>query len=80
MVKKYSLTFMGVHSFLAETEIYPGESHWDLCFLYSARLGKNLGRSSLFSELDFLDARTLRSRDIGRDQETILEVLGLIRK
>jgi len=80
-VSRVKPSFLGVQSHLSVDPNDPEAAHWDICFVYGARLGvKQLARPEWFSELVFQKPATLKSEDFTRGHGDILLELGVVKQ
>ena len=53
---------------------YPGNEHWDLAFAYEVKTAEKPSKRPHWKELAFLDAKGLRRRDFGWNNDLVREV------
>lgn len=75
-LRRYSSKLNSIQSSVGRTKRYPGRPHWDICFVYEARLSEQLKRPKWFSDLRYVNPRDLSPSDFGRDHEGVLQELG----
>jgi hypothetical protein len=66
-----------VHSYLAPSDWYPGEAHWDLAFAYDVRAELPARRPHHWLELGWVDPKGLRAADFGWNADFVRD-LGLV--
>lgn len=72
--------FLMVQSHLRPSSLWKGESiyrtgrnHWDICFVYEVRAAAPARKPAWWSELRFIDKRTLRQLKLGRGHRDVLQ-------
>ncbi|MBI2184047.1 MAG: NUDIX hydrolase [Thaumarchaeota archaeon] len=75
-IKAYELRRTLVKSFAAESSIYRGETHWDICFIYEASVSGEPKPQPWFSEIRFIPVSEAQKLDFGRSHGEILAALG----
>ncbi len=63
-----------VLSYAEPSDWYPGNKHWDLAFAYEVTTAQSPSRRPHWKELAFLDAKELRKRDFGWNDDFVREV------
>jgi len=64
-----------VFSYAEPSDWYPGSKHWDLAFAYEVTTAQAPSKRPHWKELAFLDAKELRKRDFGWNNDFVLEVV-----
>lgn len=75
-VKNYEIRGRLVKSFAAPSSTYPGETHWDICFIYDASVNEEIKAKPWFPELRFVSMSEALQLDFGRSHNEILASLG----
>ena len=77
--KKTKLTLLQVQSHVSDPSD-PEAAHWDICFVHGGTFKGSLKESEWFSELKFVNTRSLTSDDFARGHGDVLKKLGVIKK
>ncbi|MCL4344428.1 MAG: NUDIX hydrolase [Nitrososphaerota archaeon] len=67
---------MKLYSFYAPSRRYPGEYHWDYCFLYKVITGEEPVGEEWIDELKYLKPSALKENDFGSAQGGLLEIVS----
>jgi ADP-ribose pyrophosphatase YjhB (NUDIX family) len=78
--KKTKLRLLQVQSHLSQDPNDPEAAHWDICFVHGGALKRSLERPEWFSELKFINARSLTNDDFTRGHGDVLKKLGVIKR
>jgi len=78
-IKSFSASTPKIMSYTSPSDWYPGNSHWDLAFVYRVRTSESPDKKRLpwWRELDFLPAHELKQRNFGWNED-MMKDLGLI--
>lgn len=79
-VRRWSVARSSVHAFYDPSSLFPGEKHYDLCFVYDVKLSKAPAVPPWFSRLEFLDPRALRSDEFGSSMGDLAKALKLAKR
>ncbi|MFQ6011605.1 MAG: NUDIX hydrolase [Nitrososphaerales archaeon] len=60
-------TYHSTQSFVGET------GHWDVCFIYTAQVDREVPKPAWFSELGFLNVKELEKSSFGRGHDEVLK-------
>ena len=78
--KKTKLRLLQVQSHLSQDPNDPEAAHWDICFVHGGTLKRHLERPEWFSELKFINTRSLTTDDFTRGHGDVLKELGVIKR
>jgi hypothetical protein len=78
LTKSEKPKLLGVQSHLSGDPADPDSGHWDVCFIYDARIVGKLSKPEWFSELGYVPLKSLKPGDFTRGHGDILAELGLI--
>lgn len=74
----FDLSSARVMSYATPSDWYPGNEHWDLVFVYNAKVRGEVARPSWWSQLRFLGRSELRGLDLGWNDDLMrdLQLVG----
>ncbi len=73
-IERYSAASLKVLSYTAPSDWYPGNSHWDLAFVYEVKTRQTPKKLPWWRELSFLGREELRTRDFGWNQDMVKDL------
>ncbi|MDA4122887.1 MAG: hypothetical protein OK456_06895 [Thaumarchaeota archaeon] len=76
-MERYSASSPRVVSYTSPSDWYPGNSHWDLAFLYEVKTSEAPKKLPWWQDLSFLGKAELRRRDFGWNQD-MMKDLGYV--
>ncbi len=77
--KETKLRLLQVQSHLSHDPNDPEAAHWDICFVYGGTHKGSLERPEWFSELKFVNTRSLTNESFARGHGDVLKQLGVIK-
>ena len=73
-VRQFANSSPRVFSYAEPSEWYPGNKHWDLAFAFEVTTKQKPRKDPHWTELLFLDAKELRKRNFGWNDDFVREV------
>jgi len=74
-LRSYNLSLLEIQSHTGESTIYPGETHWDICFVYKAETSEEARPTEYFSELIYMEIDKIGPDDLGSGHGWVIESL-----
>lgn len=71
-VSEYKLAFHGIQSHVRKRPL-----HWDICFIYHARIKGLVKKPPWFAELRYVEFKEIRREELGRDHADVIEKAGI---
>lgn len=76
-IGSYVAEFSTIENFYEESRRYPGEMHWDYCFIFQVSTKEEVKQQPWLEETQFLESVELKGH-LGSAHESLLARLGLI--